>query len=464
MPSPKRPSEAEDTQELRDESGGRAVVMALWDGGSLQKALAPSLSLALIGRGSSAEVVIEHPSISRKHAQLHLGNELHVEDLGSANGTRVRGERIAPNQRVKVGWREPFEIGRVVVTVKPPLAMIEEPRTPTPKDGSGMRDVEQLCELVAPTDISVLLFGETGAGKGYLAQRIHDRSRRSKGPWLHLNCAALPEHLLESELFGYERGSFTGANQAKPGLLESATGGTVFLDEVGEIPPTVQAKLLLALERREVIRVGALRPRAFDVRFVSATNRDVEAGERLRPDLYYRLAGLPIHVPPLRERKGEIPALAARFVAESAKKLGRAEPAIGAEAMRALVSYEWPGNVRELATVVERALLWCGSRIDPEHFVLGRRSPGQSAMPAPRASDSGATPSAPPGPKSDAPPPPASRRTLAEDVGEIEKKRITDALEQCGGNQSRAAELLGISRRTLINRMIAFSMPRPRKP
>lgn len=324
--------------------------------------------------------------------------------------------------------------------------------------------VARTIERVANTNVSVMLLGASGTGKELLARGLHEASDRAGGPFVAINCAAIPETLLESELFGHEKGAFTGAVERRVGRFELADGGTLFLDEVGEIPPTVQAKLLLALERREVIRVGALRPRAFDVRFVSATNRDVEAGERLRPDLYYRLAGLPIHVPPLRERKGEIPALAARFVAESAKKLGRAEPAIGAEAMRALVSYEWPGNVRELATVVERALLWCGSRIDPEHFVLGRRSPGQSAMPAPRASDSGATPSAPPGPKSDAPPPPASRRTLAEDVGEIEKKRITDALEQCGGNQSRAAELLGISRRTLINRMIAFSMPRPRKP
>jgi transcriptional regulator with PAS, ATPase and Fis domain len=452
MSTHKRPHDGEETQELRDDGAARPVVVALWDGGSVEVPLS-TRGPTVIGRGANSDVVIEHPSISRRHVELRVGPDLSVVDLGSANGTRVRGEPIAPNEPVKVGWREPFEIGRVVVTVRPPWTTSER-RNQASRDESGMRDVEQMCDLVAPTDISVLLFGETGAGKGYLAHRIHERSKRAKGPWLHLNCAALPEHLLESELFGYERGAFTGATQSKPGLLESATGGTVFLDEVGEIPPSVQAKLLIALERREVLRIGALRPRAFDVRFVSATNRDVEADERLRPDLYYRLAGLPIHVPPLRERRGEIPGLTARFVAESAKRLGRPEPAIGAEAMKALVAYDWPGNVRELATVVERALLFGKDRIDAEHLVLGRRP--QSISPPSR-------PEVPRPAPSDVPPPPPSRRTLAEDVGEMERRRITDALEQCGGNQSRAAEMLGISRRTLINRMIAFSMPRPRK-
>jgi len=326
-----------------------------------------------------------------------------------------------------------------------------------------MANATRLLDLVAPTDISVLLLGETGAGKGWIAQQIHNKSKRSAGPWLHLNCAALPEHLLESELFGYERGAFTGAQQSKPGLLESASGGTVFLDEIGDIPPATQAKLLIALERREVLRLGALKPRAFDARFVSATNRDLEASparEAFRRDLYYRLAGLTITVPALRTRVDELPSLVQTLLEASAHRLGRPTPAIGAGAMAAILAYEWPGNVRELGSVLDRAMLWAGSVLEAEH--LGLRPsvvpppPSASAIPPPPMSSP--RPSQP-----FIPPPEPSRRTLAEDVHAVERKRIIEALEQCGGNQSRAAELLGVSRRTLINRMIEFGLPRPRK-
>jgi transcriptional regulator with PAS, ATPase and Fis domain len=343
-------------------------------------------------------------------------------------------------------------VGRTVVIVRPQLGASDDVHSSAPvSDSTSMGETMRLVALVAPTDISVLLLGETGVGKGYLAEQIHARSKRASGPWLHLNCAALPDHLLESELFGYEKGAFTGATQSKPGLLEAASGGTVFLDEVGELPAAVQAKLLLALERREVLRIGGLRPRAFDVRFVSATNRAQNESGLLRADLYFRLAGLPIHVPPLRERREEIPALVATLLAQTCRKMGRTPPALGDDALAALLGYEWPGNVRELASVIERALLWSGATLEREHFVMARRA----SMP----------PSAPPSqrPPMEAGEPASSPRTLAEDVDEIARRRITEALEQCAGNQSRAAEVLGISRRTLINRMISFGLKRPRK-
>ncbi len=453
------PHEGERTHKLSRSDSSHAIVTALWEGGSATKRLAGGAT-CVVGRGDGADLIVDHRSVSRRHVSLAVGDHLMVEDLGSSNGTRVRGKSLRANERVAVSWGEPIEVGSTIVIVRPPKQMlVEEPTSPhhlTRVEAEGaMAEATRLVALVAPTDISVLLLGETGVGKGHLAQEIHARSKRASGAWLHLNCAALPEALLEGELFGYERGAFTGATQAKQGLLESASGGTVFLDEVGDLPLSTQAKLLLTLERREVLRLGALKSRPFDVRFVSATNRNLEElAERdaFRADLYYRLAGLPITIPPLRHRRDEIIGLAKGFIKASCLKLGRSEPSLGAAALAALEAHDWPGNVRELATVIERALLFSTSALEPEHFALRQRAPQSLSAPPSSASVPAPIPQAP-----------ASRRTLAEDVGDIERRRIIEALETCGGSQVRAAELLGISRRTLISRMETFGLPRPRK-
>jgi two-component system, NtrC family, response regulator AtoC len=316
--------EGDSTFELATTPGdasARPVVSLLFEGGSATAAL-PDREVWLIGRTADADITIDSRSISRRHAQIHTTGGFTIEDLGSANGTRVRGRSLKQGERAPIELNEPVMIGSAILILQPgPAIAAPEPPTPPPsvtppRDGppshtsgprpsrSPIEDVDRFVSLVAPTEMSVLLLGETGAGKGYYARLIHDRSRRSTGPFLHLNCAALPESLLESELFGYERGAFSGAAQAKPGLLESAERGTVFLDEVGDIPASVQAKLLVALERREVLRLGALKARPIDIRFVSATNRasDAQGIAGLRPDLYFRLAGLPIKLPPLRER------------------------------------------------------------------------------------------------------------------------------------------------------------------
>jgi transcriptional regulator with PAS, ATPase and Fis domain len=314
-------------------------------------------------------------------------------------------------------------------------------------------DADRLVELVAKTEMSVLLLGETGSGKGYAAEQIHRKSKRAAGPWLHLNCAALPAHLLEAELFGYERGAFTGANQAKEGLLEAAAGGTVFLDEVGELPLPVQAKLLIALEHRAVMRLGALKARPIDVRFIAATNAAIDearGSETFRRDLYYRLAGMPITVPPLRARKAEIPALVAKFLSEGSQRLNRAEPVLTKDALARLTNYAWPGNIRELGMVIERALLWAGDTLEAHHLNIGLGSEPTPEPPAPRADAPTTSPS-------------ALERPLQDDLREVEKKRILAALDQCSGNQSRAASMLGIARGTLISRMNEFGLPRPRK-
>ncbi|MBL8741960.1 MAG: sigma 54-interacting transcriptional regulator, partial [Myxococcales bacterium] len=220
----------EGTEHLVLPRPAQPIVTALWEGGMVSHPI--TSDSIVVGRAADANVVIDHRSVSRRHALLRLGARLTVEDLGSANGTRVRGHTIAPGESVVVEWGEPIEVGSTVVIVRAGEAASASP----PRPASAMAKAESLIELVAPTDISVLITGETGVGKGYLARMVHEKSKRQSGPWLRLNCAALPEPLLESELFGHERGSFTGAHQAKPGLLESASGGTVFLDEVGDLP------------------------------------------------------------------------------------------------------------------------------------------------------------------------------------------------------------------------------------
>jgi DNA-binding NtrC family response regulator len=314
---------------------------------------------------------------------------------------------------------------------------------------AAMKALYDLARRAAASDINVLVLGETGVGKDVLARAIHRASPRAAGPFLSLNCAAFTETLLESELFGHERGAFTGAVAPKPGLFESADGGTVFLDEVGELPLTMQPKLLRVLETREVTRVGALKPRSVDVRFVAATNRDLEVEVEkgaFRRDLYFRLNALSLSIPPLRARTGEIVPLATRFIAESCRRLGRTPPGISPEAVDLLERYVWPGNIRELRNFVDRALVLCGgSQIRTEHLPVERMQVVIPRVPAP-------VPLAAPA---------AAEAEAAEDPGE--RQRILDALATCAGNQTRAARLIGMSRRTFLRRLERYGIARPLK-
>jgi transcriptional regulator with PAS, ATPase and Fis domain len=310
---------------------------------------------------------------------------------------------------------------------------------------SGMELVRHLTKLVAPTTIPVLLLGETGVGKEVTAVAIHQASPRAVGPLVRVNCAALTETLLESELFGHERGAFTGAVTAKPGLVEEANGGSLFLDEVGELAIGLQAKMLRVLENREVRRVGATRGRAVDVRFIAATNRDlpeaVERGE-FRADLYFRLNGVAIRIPPLRERLDEIVPLSERFLNEAYARLGRPPRPLAAATARALGSYQWPGNVRELRNVIERAVLLAGGGdVEPQHLIFEERGPLSRPPPSFSSSD----------------------QPLPTQLEQLERERIERALSETGGNQTLAAKLLGITRRQLIGRIETYNLPRPRK-
>ena len=310
---------------------------------------------------------------------------------------------------------------------------------------TAMDDVRALVAQVASADMSVLITGETGVGKELCAEMIHRLSPRAARPFVKLNCSVFVESLIESELFGHERGAFTGAVAARAGLLETGDGGTVFLDEIGELPLPVQAKLLRVLEERVVRRVGSSTGKTLDVRFVCATNRslvdEVEAG-RFRRDLYYRISGVTIAVPPLRERTTEIGPLARAFATRS-----RGVPSVfGADAIAMLERHAWPGNIRELRNTVERAVMMAsGGAVRASHLHLERPSQRSlhATLPGVPAIESGAS--------------------LAATVAEVEKQRILDTLEQCGGNQTRAARLLGISRNTLLARLDAYGLPRPRK-
>jgi DNA-binding NtrC family response regulator len=549
--------------------GGEHLYLLVVGDGVLATEALPAQGSVVLGRAPECDVRIDHQSISRTHATLHLDEPLRIVDANSANGTWVHDQRLAGGATAPIRLNEAVRLGSVTVIVQRRSAPIRTYRMRThdyfqerledeceraarhdgklvvahvavpdgtdvqrvfaaalregdvvasyapgeveillldagpeqarqilyrlettfaearvgaawfPRDGRDasslsararnralgdiaeppddsqiviaddrMKALHQLVSRVAAADISVLLQGETGVGKEVIAELIHRNSERTKAPFLRLNCAALTETLLESELFGYEKGAFTGAIASKPGLLEVAEGGVVFLDEVGELRPSTQAKLLRVLDERKVLRVGGLQPRNIDVRIVSATNRDLETEVRegrFRLDLLYRLNAMSIIIPPLRERPGEIPLLARKFAQGIAAKLGRRMPQLTDGALGLLRSYSWPGNVRELRNVIERALI-----------LASRDVIDVADLPVDKMRAVFATTAAPTGSPQPAP-------VAAPSAEADERRRVLEALETCAGNQTHAARLLGISRRTLINKLEKFALPRPRK-
>jgi two-component system, NtrC family, response regulator AtoC len=428
-----------------------------------------------IGRSADNAIQLNDVAVSRQHAVLYPKGELvEVEDLGSANGTVLvrragspKGEqespqRLAPHERLPMRVGDTLRVGSAVIALQRSShgsqSLLKPGRSlagPQVLLDPAMRAAYELLERAAPSDISVLILGETGVGKEVMAESVHRRSRRADARFLLLNCAALPENLLESELFGHERGAFTGAHSTKAGLLEATDGGTVFLDEIGELPLGTQAKLLRVFEERTVMRLGATKSRPINVRFVTATNRDLARQVRaglFRSDLYYRISGLVLRIPPLRQRPTEIEPLARYFLRRFCESLRRPEPTLTPAAVLALQGHDWPGNVRELRNVMERATLISDEgRIDEAHVLL---DPGLTDDEPPSSSEL------------DEPTqvrqvfvPPSS--TASADDGE--KARIIEVLESCAGNQTRAAQILGVSRRTLINRLDKWHLPRPKK-
>jgi len=359
-------------------------------------------------------------------------------------------------EAVKTRLRRSQDLGsRAQAFVRKESELLNHPLTPaySADDGvvvldAAMRELYDDAGRAAATNINVLILGETGVGKEVLARAIHNLSPRKQGPFVALNCAALTESLLESELFGHEKGAFTGAINARSGLLEAADGGTVFLDEIGDLPLPIQTKLLRVLEERKVMRVGGRAARNVDVRFVAATNRDLERdAERgqFREDLFYRLNGMSFFIPPLRERRREVEALSRLFVARFCAEHGRAESlGLSSECLAVLEHYAWPGNLRELRNAIERAVVLCqGNALLPEHLPPKMRAGKSNEL----ASE-----------------PPADRSALLQrEMDDLERERIQSALDKTSGNQTQAAKLLGISRRTLVYRLTALRLPRPRK-
>jgi len=303
----------------------------------------------------------------------------------------------------------------------------------------AVREVLHLCDRVARSNATVLLLGETGTGKELFARYVHETSNRREKPFVAINCAALSETLLESELFGHEKGAFTGATAQKIGRFELADGGTLFLDEIGDISPSTQVKLLRVLQEREIVRVGGTRTVACDVRIVAATNRDLQKAMQdgsFREDLFYRLNVFPIQTPPLRNRREDVPLLVDHFVVRSARDLGLPVPGVEDEVKALLTGHNWPGNVRELQNVVERAVLMCdGDRLRREHLPPEIARPGSAA---------------------------ASRGPTGDSsLWDFERAMIINALNDHRWNQSAAARALGISRDNLRYRIRKYDIRKP---
>ena len=465
MVAPRKAGPADDrtSPEVADDGesfGNRTRVVFLWEGGTERRWL-PDDGTLTVGRSSDCDVCVDHPSVSRKHALVMGGNPVRIQDQGSSNGIRVRGAQIEPLRPVAVHPGDVVELGSVVLVVQAAVAPAGSPADPTDAAGSDVvAPLRHLLGLVSKSDLSVIVVGETGVGKNVAAHWIHAHSPRAAMPFVPLDCAALPEALLESELFGYEKGAFTGALHAKAGLIESANGGTLLLDEIGELSLATQAKLLGVLERREVLRLGSLKPRRVDVRLLAATNRDLDAfvrEGRFRADLHFRLNGVTVAIPPLRDRKDEIPALARLFLERACARAKRGPLLLSDAAVASLVHQKWPGNVRELKNTMDRAAALCTSDVVlPEHLAMPSAWASQSA-----ADSFASPPTLRPPPRE--PGAPAGGSGLWGETQALERQRVLEAMDQCGGNQTRAAKQLGISRRALIDRLELHNLPRPRK-
>ncbi len=326
------------------------------------------------------------------------------------------------------------------------------PRTSIVGDSPQVQEIFKIIDKVADSPSTVLITGESGTGKELIATALHDGSSRKDKPLIKISCAAIPKDLMESELFGYERGAFTGAVTSKPGRFELADGGTLFLDEIGEVPIEMQVKLLRVLQESEFERVGGIKTTRVDVRLIAATNRDlaaeVDAG-RFRKDLFYRLNVVPLHLPPLRDRRTDVPSLARHFIDKYNKRLNKKIEGIADDALVMLQAYPWPGNIRELENMMERVLLFAdGPRIEVKDLPEPVRTSLQSAVAQTTDTDTatlmvGETP---------------LKDFLKAKQAEIEKAFIVQALAKTDGNVTHAARLLGISRKSLQTKMKEFGL------
>jgi DNA-binding NtrC family response regulator len=422
------------TERLQRESTAR-LVLALPDG----RRVPLGTRVLALGRDARCEVVLADPTVSAVHCRVVPTREgWEIRDAGSANGTRVGG--------VCVGVAR-LEVGTTVTLGRTQLRCIRDPHDDAPAPPRGlaavlvgrslaMERVRADIARFAPMRFPVLIHGETGSGKELVARLLHERSGRARGPFVAINAGAIAPELVESELFGHERGAFTGAATRRRGVFEEASGGTLFLDELGELPLAQQAKLLRVLETQEVRRVGGEGSAKVDVRIVCATHRDLTARAaegHFRADLLYRLDVLRVRLPPLRDRPEDLPELARHLMTRIAAEMGRPK-SLDDAAVAALVRYPWPGNVRELFATLSRAAVEAeGERVGLEHLELGVLP--RSEPLAPRESGTFTMPLPPPLPR------------------ELDGARLLAMVEACRGNLSRVARATGLARSTVRDRV-----------
>ncbi len=351
---------------------------------------------------------------------------------------------------IRAGAKEFIPLPPEAEMIAAVLAAVSDDNRPMIAEDPAMRAVIAMAEQVAPSDASILITGESGSGKEIVARHVHLKSRRSSKPFISVNCAAIPENLLESELFGHEKGAFTGALARRIGKFEEANGGTLLLDEISEMDARLQAKLLRAIQEREIDRVGGAQPVKVDIRILATSNRDLTravAENTFREDLLYRLNVVNLRLPPLRERTGDILPMAEFFIRKYAAANGVPARALSAEARRRLLAHRWPGNVRELENAMHRAvLLAVGPEIDETAIRLPDGQPLGPADPAVRTAQAAVS-------AAEA----VSRGFVGQTVAAMEQQLILETLEHCLGNRTHAANILGISIRTLRNKLKEYS-------
>jgi len=398
-----------------------------------------------IGTAPDCDLLLTDDSVSRRHCEVELTETaFRVRDPGSTNGVRIGGMRVFD---VAASSALEIALGETTIAITPLAETEDRPRVDHQRFGDvlgasrKMRELFAELERLAPTQLSMLIEGETGTGKDLVAESIHRQSPRADGPFVVFDCSACAPTLIESELFGHERGAFTGAEAARPGVFEEANGGTLFLDEIGELPKDLQPKLLRVLERREVKRLGARRPEPIDLRVLAATNKNLSAevkANNFRQDLYYRLAAARVYVPPLRERADDLPLLVAHFIALEAPSLS--PKVIAPQIWEMFAAHRWPGNVRELRNAVQRLL------VAPELALHADDGPSSAS---PISDD-------PQGTTGSAPEPLRVARRTAADT--FERSYLRALLARTSGNVTRAAAIAEVSRQMIQKLMRKHGM------
>jgi len=391
---------------------------------------------------------------------LMVDYDLDIAGLIAANeAERIRAPVVAcgiaadPKRAadaIRAGAKEFIPLPPEANLIAAVLAAVSDDNRPMVVRDPAMQQVIQLADQVAPSEASILITGESGSGKEVIARYVHQKSRRSNKTFISVNCAAIPENLLESELFGHEKGAFTGALARRIGKFEEANGGTLLLDEISEMDARLQAKLLRAIQEREIDRVGGSKPVKVDIRILATSNRDLAQAVKegtFREDLLYRLNVVNLRLPPLRERPGDVIAMAEFFVKKYAAANGMPDKPLSAEAKRRLAAHRWPGNVRELENAMHRAvLLAVGAEIDENAIRLPDGQPLAPADPMVRTAQAAASAAEV-----------ATRSFVGQTVAEMEQQLIIETLEHCFGNRTHAANILGISIRTLRNKLKEYT-------